>query len=456
MRPTLIKYSSLLLLLVAILWLSGYRPAQAADNGQSLTLSEAIRLALTQHPEILSARAQLNHSLHQVSAARSQLLPRLNLSETFQRTNNPMQTFETKLNQSRSTQNDFDPDQANDPDGVNNFTTALTLDWSLYDGGRSWAGLSQAHLQILHDRLGVQKAEQDVITQTALAYIGRLFAQENLHTVTHTLETAQSHQKIVSDRLRGGFAVKSDLLRAEVRIAELIQEKLSAESQVSIASNRLNAAMGYDLDTPLNLAAPFQAYVAVTQSQDEWIKKALEYRPELKQLKLQREIAQKQVRINRSGHLPQLMLNGAYEVDSESFSDSADSYTVGATVQLNLYAGSGISAKIRAARSALEKVTALQKGLRRDVEIQTREAYLGVRNAWKRITVAQQAAIQSAEGLNMVMKRYRSGLLTIVDLLDAQVADQQTRGLHLKALHDYKVARIKLAAAAGTINVDFQ
>jgi outer membrane protein TolC len=142
--------------------------------------------------------------------------------------------------------------------------------------------------------------------------------------------------------------------------------------------------------------------------------------------------------------------------DTEDFSDTADSYTVGAMVQLNLFSGNGISAKTKAAKSDLKKVNTMYTVLTQGVEVQTREAYLSAQSAWQRISVAEHAVTQSEEGLRIVMNRYQSGLLTIVDLLDAQVADQQARTLHFKALHDYKVARIKLAAAAGIIDPNFQ
>ncbi len=69
--------------------------------------------------------------------------------------------------------------------------------------------------------------------------------------------------------------------------------------------------------------------------------------------------------------------------------------------------------------------------------------------------MAQTAADQAEEGLRIVKNRYNSGLLTIVGLLDAEEARQQAHTNYFKALHDYKVARIDLALASGTIDTDF-
>ena len=53
---------------------------------------------------------------------------------------------------------------------------------------------------------------------------------------------------MVRSRFKSGRVVKSDLLRAEVRIAELEQERLQAQSQVAVANATLNAAMGNEID----------------------------------------------------------------------------------------------------------------------------------------------------------------------------------------------------------------
>ena len=66
------------------------------------------------------------------------------------------------------------------------------------------------------------------------------------------------------------------------------------------------------------------------------------------------------------------------------------------------------------------------------------------------------AVDQAEESLRIVKNRYKNGLVTMVTLLDAEEARQQAHTNYFKALHDYKVARIELALASGTINTDFQ
>jgi outer membrane protein TolC len=98
----------------------------------------------------------------------------------------------------------------------------------------------------------------------------------------------------------------------------------------------------------------------------------------------------------------------------------------------------------------------MRKGLELGVRVETQKAFYQSQSAWQRIKVARSAVSQAEEGLRIVANRYQNGLLTIVDLLDAQVALQQAQTGHFRALHDYKTARIDLALATGTMNEKFR
>jgi outer membrane protein TolC len=123
---------------------------------------------------------------------------------------------------------------------------------------------------------------------------------------------------------------------------------------------------------------------------------------------------------------------------------------------VNLFAGQQVSSKVVAAKAALKQLEAQREALSQQIQVETRAAFLTAQSAWQQIQVAQSALAQAEEGVRIVGNRYKGGLLTIVSLLDAEVADQQARMRHFKAMHDYKVARIQLALAAGVIDANFQ
>jgi TolC family type I secretion outer membrane protein len=430
--------------------------AQNTDSPESVTLSEAIQIAMEQNPEIKAARFQVEMIESEVTQARSGFFPQIYFTETFNRTTNPMWATGAKMLQGNLTQADFDLDKLNDPDAINNYNSAVSLSWSVYNGGQTRIGWKQAQQNHAAASLMLKRAGQEVITRTAKAYVGLLLAQENLVVIVQTLETAKANLKMVRSRFESGFVVKSDFLRANVRIAELEQQRLEAESHVKVAHAMLNAAMGMSTDKPLHLVTPFKKCVETKGPVEHWITIALSNRPDLERIRYQEDIAKKEIDKSRAGHLPDLELVGNYEINSEDFSDTENNYAIGAVMHLNLFSGHRISAKTKAAKSSLFRIQEFRKGMELNVGVQARESFLKAQSAWERIQVAKTAVDQAEEGLRIVRNRYNNGLLTIVSLLDAETAYQQARTNHFKAFHDYKVARIELALAAGTIDPDFQ
>jgi TolC family type I secretion outer membrane protein len=451
-------YGSKIIVHGVVLLLAGLclAPVSAgARAAEPLTMAEAIAAALKHNPEIQVARHELDAADSGVVRARSGLLPQVNVAEAYNRTNSPLWAFGTKLNQGAIEASDFNPDRLNDPDAIGNYNTALTLSWNLFDGGRTWIGWQQSKQARQVAELGVRRSEQQIIARTAKAYVGALLAVENRNVIQQSLETARAHANVVENRFQGGLAVKSDLLRARVRIADLKQQLFEADSQVLVAQAMLKASMGRSDDTGLMLKTPFKRCIPTTGDLAQWVARALDQRPDMKQLHLQEALARKEIQRARSGHWPSLALQGSYEINSEDFSDTADNYSIGAVLSLNLYSGQRISAQAAAAKAMAAKTASMRNGFVLGVRVQVQRAFYQAQSAWQRIQVAQDAVDQADEGLRIVANRYENGLLTIVTLLDAQVALQQANTQHFKAMHDYKVARIDLALASGAIDKAF-
>ena len=444
------------LLWILIFVMTFAMPLSVRAEAQSLILEEAISAALKHNPQVVATRHEIEAAGFQVTNARSGLLPQLYLSESFNHTNSPLWAFGTKLNQGVIEATDFNPNHLNEPDAVSNFNTALSLTWNIYDGGQTWIGWRQAQQGLQAAVLSLQRAEQQIIAQAAKAYMRLLLTVENHEVIVQSLETARAHLKLVQDRFRSGISVKSDVLRAQVRIADLEQKRLMAYSQIQVAQAMLHAVMGRPDTGSIIPATPFERCTALKENLTQWIDRALEKRADLKQLNIRKVIAESEVDRARAGHWPTLALQGSYELNSEEFNESSDNYTVGAVLRMNLYSGQRVSSQTAVAKAMVAKVQSLLKGFELKVRVETQRAFYQAQSTWQSIAVARGAVAQAEESLRIVGNRYGNGLLTIVDLLDAQVVLQQARIQVFKALHDYKVARIELALAAGTIDQNFQ
>jgi outer membrane protein TolC len=428
----------------------------SAADIPSLSLSDAIQLADKQNPRIKAALSQVTAAQHRITQAESGYLPQVFFTETFNHTNNPMWAFGNRINQAVITQNDFDPDRLNHPDAISNFNSAFSMEWSIFQGGQTRIGVNQAK----HDREAqnhfLKRTRQESVAAAATAYTGLVLAHHHLEVIRKSMETAHVHMEMIRKRYDNGLAVKSDLLRTQVHIAELDQERIQAESRISMATAALNAAMGMPQGSNWLLTTGLIKSEPIIDPVEDWIALAQSHRPDMQYLHIQETIADAEVQKSKAAHLPHINLIGSYELNSPDFRNSADSYTVGAMMRMNLYSGERMSARTREAEAMLSRVRALQSDMAAGIEVQTREAFLLAQSAWNRITVAETAVSQSEEGLRIVRDRYENGLLTLVSLLDAEVSLQSALTNRYRTLHDYLAARIQLSLASGTLDTNFQ
>jgi len=429
-------------------------PQYAYTHPSALSLQQAVQIALGENPVLAAAKSQVEIAEQRVIQGRSGFLPRLNVSEGLQRTNNPTQVFSNKLNQENFTESDFAINRLNQPNAINDFATNFTATWPIYDGGRSWHGWQQAKIGKDASAYALERSRQQVIARTTAAYAGVLLAIENLAVVEAALKTAGANLSIASNRYGSGMAVKSDLLQAQVRQSDLEQQKLMAESQIEVGRSILNAAMGVPdqlrfeltdrLETPLSLDGTIESWLSISQDR----------RLDLKELNAREAMAKEEIEKAKAAYLPSFDLIGNYQIHTEDFDGSADNYSVGAVVSLNIFSGLETSAKVSEAQAALRQVQALRRQMHSQVALEVRQTYVQAASAFQRISVARQMVVQAEESLRIVANRYATGLLTIVDMLTAETTLQQARTTFAQTLHDYSVGKTNLRLAAGVLDTE--
>jgi TolC family type I secretion outer membrane protein len=421
-----------------------------------LGMPDAIRAAVVNNPAVLEATSLVSASSDKLTQAKSGFFPQVYASAGYTRTTSPLWAFGNTLNQGRITSEDFNPDSLNDPEAVDNFGLTLSAIWSIYDSGQTWYGVRQAEMGRTAAGHVLDRSTQEVISQTVSAYNGVLLSRDHLDTILLALKTAEATEAMIRSRFESGFIVKSDLLQTRVHIANLTQQRLQAESRAAVARAGLCAAMGVGADTPFELAGELSRTAATPGSLEEWLETAMMTRPDLKAIREQESIFDAEIGKARSSRLPSVALSAEYGTNSDTFGDGHDNYTVGAVVSMNLFSGFRVSGKIAEASESLKQVQARKSGLELKISIETRSAYYQAQSTWEQIRVAESAVSQAEEALRIVKDRYETDLVTIVELLNAELALQQARTNRLQAIHDYNNAKADLFLAAGTLDADFQ
>ena len=413
-----------------------------------LTLPEAIARARAKNPDVGLAAAAEREAAQRVTQARAAYLPKLDVTESWQRGNQPVFVFSSLLAQRQFTADDFALGALNRPDALDNFRTAFLVEQPLFDGaaganvraagiGRDMA--TTRRLLVDHDlRFGVTEAFGRVLVAAAA----------NL-TASAAIEAARADRERASNRRDAGMVTDADVLQLDVRLARTREQQIRAASDERIARARLNQVMGEPLDATFFLeSTPAAAALAVTDLA-VLEAEALTNRPDVTLAAQQEQAAAAAAVAARAAFLPQVTAQGGWELNGGDWKTRASSWGVGAVARINLFHGFADKARLAEAR---EQVT--RRSLERGKAETT--ARLEVRVAFERLAAARAgeaigraSADQARESQRIIRDRYEGGLTDVASLLRAAEAVSQAQTLQASAQAEVLVAAAELERTLG-------
>jgi outer membrane protein TolC len=424
-----------------------------AGDEPVLTLEQAIAIAVEHNRELQAADARLGAAAAGLDEARAERLPRLGLSAAVQRTDHPVLVFSNLLGRQRFTAEDFALDRLNHPDPLSNWQTRVSVTQPLWTGGRIGHAVAAAELQRDAAGSGREATRQQVIHAVIEAHTWAALADRRLEVARGSLETARAHVEWVRDLWQGGLVVESDVLQAEVRVSEVEELAIRAESGVEIARAALNLALGRDLATPVALPAGVELGPPDSEIDLEaLLATAGNQRPDLRAAHQLAGAAGRRVDLERAGRRPEIGLEAGWEADAaDFFGADGDSWTVGVGLRLDLFDGHRRRARVRRADHRRREAEAWAALLAESVGLEVRRAASELAAAEKRLDQGDRAVALAERGLTIVEDRYREGLTVLTELLDAQDALTRARLRRLEARRDVALARASLDLATGNL-----
>jgi outer membrane protein len=337
-----------------------------------------VGVALEKNPTVQAAAAYAE-AVHQgIAEAKAGRMPRVDFSEGLTRGNNPVYVFGTLLTQRQFTAQNFELGFLNAPPPLDNFRTQFSSSLALYDAGQTGRQIKDAKLKAQSAGETGERTRQEVIFSVVKAYTNELLARENLRVAEAAVKTAQSDLERAQVRQEQGQAVPSELLSAQVQLAQAREDLLQAQNAVDLGHASLNVAMGLPEDAPTMFASGrveprFEARALADREQT-----ALNTRPDLREARLGVERAANGQRAARAEFLPKVNAFGSWEEDNQTFlTRGGNNWVAGVSLNFNVFDGGANRARLAAARYQQTQANVQETELTAAVKLQVREARAG-------------------------------------------------------------------------------
>jgi outer membrane protein len=405
-----------------------------AQNPPALSLQDAERMALANHPQIQAAQFGSQAAREAVREARSAYFPTAFGSITGADAENGSRIAAGALN---------------NPVIFERFATGISIGQLVTDFGRTHALVQSAALNAQAREEGMLTEKAGVLLDVDRAYFSVLRAQAVQRVAQETVSARQLVVDQVSAQAASGLKSGLDVSFARVNLATARLLLVQAQNDTDRAYAGFATALGLPRPAPYTLSdqsMPGPPPDAVATLIDQ----AMRDRPDLVEARFSEASASKLADAERDLFLPSVSAVSAFGVTPYHQAGINDRYAaVGVNVNVPIFNGNLFAARhadaFYRAQATTARVHALENAIARDVNV----AWLNARTAFERLDLTNQLLDQASQALDLAQSRYTLGLSSIVELSQAQLNKTNAELEQASAKYEYQVQAATLSYAIG-------
>ena len=401
-----------------------------------LTLAQAQQQAIQNNPQFSAARLNAAAAAQQVPIYRSAMAPSLSGVMTGVGADNGSRLAAGGLN---------------NPVVYSRLSTGVIASQLLTDFGRTSNLVAMARLQAEAQNQASETTRSDILLAVSSNYFAVLRANAVLQVANQTVTTRQQVADQVSALQQSQLRSTLDVSFANVNLQDAKLLQVQAENDVKAAEAQLAEVLGLPTGTAFDLAEE-SVPGALPLTSDALVQQAIQNRPELKDLRLQQNAAERFARAEHDLYYPSVGALGAMGIVPTGVSQVPERYgAVGVNVTIPVFNGGLFKARETEAQlkaqAAAKNITDEENRVMRDVRI----AFLDATTAYQRIGLTQQLVDQASQSLQLAQSRFQLGLGSIVELSQAQLNLTSAQIAFASARYDYQARRIAVDFQAGVL-----
>lgn len=438
------RFSRSLILLALLLAMSNVALAEdldcggmiSSETGRVLSLESAVQMALANNPEIAATTWEVEAAKEKLSGAKAARWPILSAEALYQRNQNDQRLTAARYNGEPGI---FDDDISK---------ADVVLKIPLYSGGKVTSEIKTAELLHLAETKRLARTREELVFNVSSTYFAMLGQRGVIRAVEQSIDAMEGHVKRIKALETMRKAAPVDVMRTEVRVAELRQSLIRENNSLAVGKRLLANLLG-TRDATWSVSGELALPGPLPEDGESLIAMAMEMRPDYLAAKDRLEAQAHKVDTVKSGKLPVVSLLGGYGGRMAGTTETEDAGAVGIALSVPIFDGGRVDALVRQEKAVLaaarERLTKLELQIRQDVET----ALLNCDASDRQLEVARQSVGLAEEVLRIERLKYEMGRGTALDVLDAQSSLLQACTNVARAMVDSNISRTRLTLATG-------
>ena len=286
-------------------------------------------------------------------------------------------------------------------------------------------------------------------------------------SLRHKQTLAESYVELVK-KLKGdvqkmidqGVSTKGDGLSVGVRVNEAEMALTQVQDGLALSKMLLCQLIGLDENEAITLAdeesTGLDSYVATEPQRIGQADAAFANRPELKVLQNTVDLSRQTTNALKAGNLPTVLLTGGYMVSNPNTFNGFEKkfggvWNVGVVVRVPVWNWGDVKYKVRASKGATAMANLELDDAREMISLQVRQSNFKVKEAQKKLTMAQSNVANADENLRMANLAFKEGTASFTTVMEAQTAWNSAQSQLIDAEIGVKLSEVELQKALGTL-----
>jgi outer membrane protein len=414
-----------------------------AKEGRSLTIQQAVAVAVENNLDLRRSNNQLQISDISLTRSQSEYLPTLNLNTSTGRyfsSSSPM----------------------------SNLSTSLNANVNLFKGFSDRSTVEQQSHSLNAARFGADHLRQSLTLQVCTTFLDVVTRQELVQVATDNLLAERSQLTLTQGFYEAGKRAIADLYQQQAAVAQAELDSIVAQNNLQVARLELARKLGISLgsDTALTSpAAPALDGDLIGLSLAGLKEEAMKNRSDLQEQAARITAASSSVKLSRAGYWPSLNLNAStgssYRNDvpgsfSDQYTDRNLNSNFGFTLSLPIYDHSRTSLGVQQSILLVDQERIALEDKKRQIELEVEQAWLNYEGAIQQLRVSEAQEKFARQSLDAMTERYRVGASAMIELTQARSLHSRAIGNRIGAQNRLITTRLTLGYAVGAVEEELK
>ena len=261
----------------------------------------------------------------------------------------------------------------------------------------------------------------------------------------------------VQKMIHEGVATRSEGLSVSVKVNEAEMAVMKVNDGLTLSKMLLCQLCGLPVDEQVTLVDEEKENIAAVTIAAPFNKgEYLENRPELKMLQNVVDINRQATNLLKAGNLPQVILMGGYSASNPNVYNSfqrkfSGAWNIAVMMRVPIWNWGDVAYKVRAAKGATAIAALELEEAREKMELQVSQSDFRVKEANKKLEMAQANQQKADENLRMANLGFQEGVISSTTVMEAQTAWLQAQSQRIDAEIDVQLSRVNLQKSLGTL-----